>query len=209
VTTISAVLLAAGESRRMGRANKLELPVDGVPLLRRTVKTLLASRLEEVVVVTGFEADNIVSLLQGLPVNVIHNERFLEGQMTSVYRGLKGLSQACDGVMIALADQALLTSDDVNRLADAFDRYNRPPILVPVHKGQRGNPIILDHGQREAILRGERNLGCKRLIERNPDLVMTVEMDSEHFVIDIDTPEDYVALQHRRQVKGASKLEVG
>ena len=157
---ISAVLLAAGESRRMGEINKLEMDVNGVPLLRRTVSILLASQLQELVVVLGHQADKVRLLLEGLPVKIVLNDVYHEGQMTSVHKGLKSLSQSCDGVMICLSDQPLIQSADINLIIEAFGKHNQESILVPTHQGKRGNPIIFTHKHKEAILNGQRNLGC-------------------------------------------------
>ncbi len=194
MTTVSAVLLAAGESRRMGEVNKLELLVDGIPLLRRTAEILLASDLQEIVVVLGHQADTAGAILEGLPLNFIYNENYLDGQMTSVYQGLLSLSQPCDGVMICLSDQPLLLADDVNVLIDAFGKRSHGSVLVPTYQGKRGNPIVIDYQQRQEILNGERNLACKSLIDDNPELVSGFEMSNNHVVVDLDTPEEYVAL---------------
>lgn len=194
---IGGILLAAGESRRMGAVNKLALPIDGQPLLRRTAQTLLASRLQALVVVLGHEADQARRLIEDLELKIVCNERYTEGQMTSVHRGLEALAGVYEGVMIGLADQPLLIPEDVDTLIDAFGNRERGSVLVPTYRGRRGNPIVLANEHRDEILRGERNLGCKRFIERNPDLVTTVEMDTDHVVFDLDTPEDYAELQRR------------
>ena len=196
MSTVSAILLAAGESRRMSGINKLMLAVEGEPLLRHTLKTLLASRLGEVVVVLGHQAEEARILLHELEVRIVVNKDYLEGQMSSVHCGLEALTRPCDGVMICLTDQPLLTAQDIDVLIDAFDRHGGS-IIVPTYQGRRGNPIVLAYAHREEILGGGRNLGCKRLIERNPDLVRTVEMDTDHMVFDLDTPEDYARLQAR------------
>jgi molybdenum cofactor cytidylyltransferase len=200
MSRVSAILLAAGESRRMGSVNKLTLPIDGQPLLRHSVRTLLASRLQEVVVVLGHEADRAARLLEDLDVTRAYNERYAEGQMSSVHRGLEALADACEGVMICLADQPLLTPEDIDALIEAFGRREQGSILVPTHRGRRGNPIVLAYAHREEILGGGRNLGCQRLIERNPGLVTTLEMDTEHVVFDLDTPEDYEEWRRRLEL---------
>ncbi len=196
MNTVSGIVLAAGESRRMGGINKLNMPVDGEPLLRRTVRTLLSSRLDELVVVLGHQADEVQTLLQGLNVRTVINPDYREGQMSSVHCGLAALSRPCDGVMICLVDLPFLTVQDVNVLIDAF-LHHRGDIIVPTYEGRRGNPIVIAYAHRGQILGGERNLGCKRLIERNPELVTTVAMDTDHVVFDLDTPEDYALLQRR------------
>lgn len=195
MTTVSAVLLAAGESRRMQGSNKLSLHIDGIPLLRHTVQMLLDSRLHELVVVLGHEADTLIPLVESLPATLVHNENYREGQMTSVHKGLASLRQACDAVMVCLADQPLLMPEDINNLIDAFAKHGSSSVLVPTYQGKRGNPIILADKHREVILSGKHNLGCKRFIERNPQLVTTIEMPTNHVVIDMDTLEDYVNIR--------------
>ncbi len=194
---VSAILLAAGESRRMGELNKLTLPVHGVPLLRHIACTLVESELHEIVVVTGHQPQTVQALLQNLPVSWVNNSRYREGQMTSVYCGLQALREACAGVMVCLSDQPLLKVADINGLIHAFLEQRANRVLVPVYHGQRGNPIVLAHAHREAILAAERNLGCKRLIEKNPHLVTPLEWDNDHVVFDLDTPSDYQRLQDR------------
>lgn len=196
MTTCAAILLAAGESRRMGAVNKLTLPINGVPLLRRTTLMLLELELTEIVVVSGYRAETTRRLLRGLPITLVHNTRYQEGQMATVHRGLEVLQRDCDGVFICLADQALLKAEDLNRIWGAFSA-NPDRVLVPTFEGRRGNPIVLPHAQRDAILAGDRNLGCRRLIERNPGLVHAFEMDNDHCVFDLDTPTAYLQLQNR------------
>jgi molybdenum cofactor cytidylyltransferase len=198
VSAVSGILLAAGESRRMGGINKLTLAINGEPLLRRTVKTLLASRLDELVVVLGHQAETTQALLQGLAMRTVINAAYQEGQMSSVHCGLEALARPCDVVMICLSDQPLLTAQDIDSLIDAFAQRGGS-IIVPTYQGRRGNPIVLAYAHRARILGDGRNLGCKRLIERNPELVTTVEMANDHVVFDLDTPEDYERAQSRLQ----------
>jgi molybdenum cofactor cytidylyltransferase len=194
---VSAVLLAAGESLRMGARNKLTLSVNATPLLRHTVQVLLASRLQEIVVVLGHDAQAMAALLEDLPVTLVENPAYRQGQMGSVHAGLAALEGARDGVMICLTDQPLIMPGDIDSLIDAFARRSLGSILVPTHGGVRGNPIVLADAHRREILEGGRNLGCRRLIERNPTLVETVEMADDHVLVDLDTPEDYRNLMRR------------
>ena len=192
----SAILLAAGESRRMGSVNKLTLPVAGQPLLRRAAETLLKAGLQELVVVVGHEQQTACELLRGLPLRIVSNDNYTEGQMTSVHRGMAALQQVCDAVLVCLSDQPLLETEDLRRLTDAF-AHCPTSVLVPTYQGQRGNPIVMAYEHRQEILAGDRNLGCKRLIQKHPELVTAVEMDNDHTVFDLDTPEAYEQLQQR------------
>ena len=188
---VGAVLLAAGESRRMGAPNKLALPVEGQPLLRRAALTLLDSDVGEIVVVLGHESDRAREMLRDLPLKLVDNPHYRDGQMSSVHCGLAALEQPAEGVMICLADQPRLTTPDVNYLVERYLNACTLPVLVPVFEGRRGNPIVIAYAQRAAILAGDRNLGCRRLIEKQPELVWPCIVDSDHYTEDIDTPEDY------------------
>lgn len=197
MSAVAGILLAAGESRRMGGRNKLQLPIDGEPLLHRSARILLASQLSDLVVVLGHEAEQVQRLLHGLRVRTVINVAYIEGQMSSVHCGLAALDTEAAGVMICLADQPLLTTADIDFLIAAFARRTRGSILVPSYEGRRGNPIIIATEHRDSILAGEHNLGCKRLIERNPDLVETVAMADDHTVFDLDSPQDHARLCER------------
>lgn len=205
---VSAILLAAGESRRMGAHNKLTLTVAGVPLLRRATGILLNSSLHEVVVVIGYEQHTARALLEDLPVRIIHNTHYREGQMTSVHRGMAALTELCDGVMVCLCDQPLLEARDIDRMIDAFLHHCPTSVLVPTWRGRRGNPIILDYRHRKAILGGHRNLGCRKLVENNPSLVTPLEMDNDHVVFDLDTPADYQRLLQRLEPDNITAADV-
>lgn len=192
---VSALLLAAGESRRMGDANKLLLPVDGEPLVRRTARRLLAAGPEEAVAVLGHEREAVAEALAGLPLRTVVNPDHGRGQMTSVHAGLAALEKPSEGVMICLADQPLLTTEDYLALIEAFGRRGEKSILVPTYEGRRGNPIILAARHRAAILARQANLGCRQLVDRNPDLVASVAFANDHVVRDVDTEADYKALE--------------
>ncbi|WP_051207298.1 nucleotidyltransferase family protein [Saccharospirillum impatiens] len=188
---IVAIVLAAGESRRMGDRNKLLLPMQGKPLLRRTVETVQGADVSRLIVVLGHEADKAREVLSGLAVETVYNPDYQVGQMTSVHAGLSAITGACDGVMICLTDQPLLTPQDLNELIDGFANRTRGSILVPTWQGQRGNPILLASEHCETIVKGETNLGCRRLLEKHPEQISTLAMSNDHVVVDMDTPEAY------------------
>ena len=190
-SNISAIVLAAGESRRMGNINKMALPIDGVPLLRRSVGTLLAANFGELVVVLGHERTDTLALLDGLPVRTVFNEDYQSGQMTSVHCGLGSLIRPSEGVMIALGDQPSLSINDIDHLVEAFFKRDGGEVVIPEFEGKRGNPIVISSRCQQQILTGEYNLGCRRFIEKNPELVRSVDMPGPSVIIDLDTPTDY------------------
>lgn len=188
---IAAIVLAAGSSQRMGVQNKLHLPIDGVPLLRRSLKILLASNIDEVVVVLGHDHDSTRALIDDLPLQLVYNQTHNSGQMTSVHCGLTSLKDPYDGVIIALGDQPALSVTDINYLIDAYHNRSSGEVVVPTFNGERGNPIIISENSRADILAGTRNLGCRKFIENNPELVYRVAMPNPGVVIDLDTPQEY------------------
>jgi molybdenum cofactor cytidylyltransferase len=193
---IAAIVPAAGMSTRMGR-NKLLLAFKGKALIAQAVDTLLESEVDEIIVVLGHEADKVKEKLQGKQVTVIENPSYRQGMSTSIRVGLGAVSSGTTAIMIYLADQPLLEAQDVNRLIRAFveARKQGKSIVVPFFRGQRGNPVILDSSYKEAILDVVGEVGCKRVIKRNPDKVLVVEMETDHVVRDVDSIEDYEGLR--------------
>lgn len=195
---LSAVILAAGLSTRMGGPHKLLLEIGGEPMIRRTARAVLAAGAVEIVIVTGHRAAEIEGALAGLPLRFVHNPNFAEGQSGSVVIAAAALHLPCDGVMIVLGDQPLLTAATLRGLAEAWVR--RPAgrsILVPMQGGARGNPVIFAATHIPAITSGGLRVGCRRLIEDHPEAVFRAEMADEAFTRDCDTPEEYAALHAR------------
>jgi molybdenum cofactor cytidylyltransferase len=189
---LSAIVLAAGMSTRMGQ-NKLLLNFKNKPLITHAVDTLLASEVDEIVVVLGHEAEKVRGKLEGKPVRLVQNLHYRDGLSTSVRAGVESVSPQVKGIMIYLADQPLLEPADLNYLARAFIHAKEvsKSIVVPFFQGQRGNPVILDSSYREAILEVVGDVGCKGVIKRHPDKVFVVEMETDHVVRDVDNIEDY------------------
>ena len=192
----SAVVLAAGASTRMAGRHKLLLPLDGEPVIRRTVRAVLGAHPAEVVVVTGSHADAIVEALAGLDVRIEFNPRHAEGQMTSVAAGVAALRAPCDAVMVCLGDMALLEPADYAAIAAAFAAQSRA-ILVPRRDGIRGNPVVFAAGFIPEVLAGSRNLGCRKLIADHPEEVYPHDPGHDRCFVDLDTPADYARLLRR------------
>jgi molybdenum cofactor cytidylyltransferase len=192
---VSAVIPAAGMSTRMGQ-NKLLMSFKGKSLIAHAVDTLLASEVDEVVVVLGHEAEKVMEKLEGKQVKFVKNPNYREGLSTSVRAGVSAVSPMAKAIMIYLADQPLLEARDVDRIIRAFAqaRQLNKSIVVPFFHGQRGNPVILDPSYRDAILDVVGDVGCKRVIRRNPDRVFVVEMEADHVVRDVDRLEEFEKL---------------
>jgi len=189
---LSAIVLAAGMSTRMGQ-NKLLLDFKDKALIAHAVDTLLASEIDEVVVVLGHEAEKVREKLGERQVKLVQNPGYREGLSTSVRAGAEAVSRQADGIMVYLADQPLLEPADVNHILNAFTQAKEvnKDIVVPFFDGQRGNPVLLDSSYREAILRVVGDVGCKGVIKRYPEKVLVLEMENDHVVRDVDNMEEY------------------
>jgi molybdenum cofactor cytidylyltransferase len=190
-TRLTAILLAAGQSRRMGARNKLLLDVGGQPMVRRVAETLLTSHVDALIAVLGHEHPAVAEALGGLPLRIVFNRDYASGQMSSVRAGIKAIGGDPAAIIVALADQPALEPADIDFLIDAFLALPEPKILIPVHGGQRGNPIVLPGAERQTLLDGGFNFGCRNLIERHPETVAKIEVFNPHYVKDIDTPAAY------------------
>ena len=194
---IGAVLLAAGEGRRMGGVVKGLIRLQGVPLLRRQLIALSGAGVDEVVVVTGHAQDAVEKEVLGFSVTLAHNEAFAQGQESSVRFGLAQLNGPFDAIFIMPSDQPLIAADDLIELIGAFKKRAAGHIVVPMVDGQRGNPILLDDEARGRILASGTNLGCRHLIEREPELVHLHATANARFITDLDTLDDVKALAQR------------
>ena len=194
---IGAVLLAAGEGRRMGGVVKGLIRLQGVPLLRRQLIALSGAGVDEVVVVTGHAQDAVEKEVLGFSVTLAHNEAFAVGQESSVRFGLAQLNGPFDAIFIMPSDQPLIAADDLIELIGAFKKRAAGHIVVPMVDGQRGNPILLDDEARGRILASGTNLGCRHLIERQPELVHAHATANARFITDLDTLDDVLALAQR------------
>jgi len=194
---IGAVLLAAGEGRRMGGVAKPLIRLQGVPLISRQLVALSGAGVDEVVVVTGYARDAVEGQVQTFSVTLTHNEAHAEGQESSVRMGLDALSGPFDAIFIMPCDQPLIASGDLTELIGAFKKRPAGHVVVPVVNGQRGNPILLDEVAHAQILASGTSLGCRHLIERHPELVHAYETGNSRFITDLDTMEDVQALAER------------
>jgi molybdenum cofactor cytidylyltransferase len=194
---VGAVLLAAGEGRRMGGVAKPLIRLQGVPLISRHLVALSGAGVDEVVVVTGHARSAIEEQVRSFSVTLAHNEAHAQGQEGSVRVGLAALSGPFDAVFIVLADQPLIAAGDLTELIGAFKKRPAGHVVVPVVDGKRGNPILLDEAAHAQILASGTNLACRHLIERNPELVHVHETSNTRFITDLDTVEDVQALAQR------------
>jgi molybdenum cofactor cytidylyltransferase len=185
---VAALVLAAGQSARMGGTNKLLAEVDGVPLLLRAVNAALASAASSVTVVLGHEAERAAALLAGRRVNVVRNRDYAQGMSTSLAAGIAALPAEAGAVVVLLADMPRVNAAHVDRLIAAFDE-RQPSIVVPMHGGRRGNPVLWPRALFAEIRAVSGDMGARELLERHAARIATVDLDAAIHA-DIDSPDD-------------------
>ena len=186
---IAALVLAAGESRRMGDANKLTIPVDGTPMVARVVDALQQSRVQRVIVVTGHEPERIKEALADRVVELVHNPDYAEGIGSSVRAGVAALGDEVDGALVALADMPWVNTEVINRLIDVFTSDSEPSIFIPRFGGQRGNPVLWGAQHFPELLALAGDVGGKALFQRHASAICYVDVESANVNLDVDTPD--------------------
>ena len=195
---ISAVVLAAGRSTRMGEPKQL-LRLSGCLMLEQTLENVRAGGVDEVVLVLGFATEAIrrelsEPLLDG--VRVVVNENYESGMASSLRAGLAAVSPAMDAALIVLADQPFVRPETLRGILDVH-RNSGAKIVVPLYKGQRGNPVLLDRSLFAEAMALEGDIGCRAIFASHADAMAYFEVDDPAILADIDTREDFERLGGR------------
>ena len=195
---VGAVLLAAGSGSRMGNRPKSLLELGGVPLIRRQLIALSGAGVDELVVVLGHYGDRIEQAVQDFPVTLVRNLDPDAGQVSSLRLGLSALSPKIDAVLVALADQPLINSQDINDLIGAYKkRAEGMQVVQPMVDGLPGNPVMFSAEVREQILAGDAQVGCRQWQAANPAQVQHWVTTNSRYRNDVDTLQDIEALAER------------
>ena len=198
----SAVLLAAGSGSRMGHKPKSLLELNGEPLIRRSARQLLDAGVTQLVVVLGHYAADIEAPLDGLPVHKVYNPDPDQGLVSSQRLGLQAVNADTGTVVMSLADQPLVNTEDIHTLLQAFaQRAAETDMLFPFVNGQPGNPVLLSARARADILAGDSNYGCKEWRQSHAAQVEKFPSNHLHFVTDLDHPEDVAGFEKTHGMK--------
>ena len=194
---IHAVILAGGQSKRMGTKNKLLVPINGKPMIALTAETIIASKASSVAAVTGFEHQKIQGAIKNSNIEFIHNKNFQNGISSSVVTAIKSAPEDCSAILIGLGDMPKITVSHINKLIDAYNPLEGRAICVPTWKGKRGNPVLWARRFFPEMLQLKGDFGAKELMGKYAELVVEVEMNDNGIVIDIDTPEALEAFRNK------------
>lgn len=197
---IVAVVLSAGESSRMGRPKAL-LPVDGVRFIEKIVTALKSTRLAKIIVVLGHDADEMRRQIGDLPVTIVVNPNYKQGQLSSLVAAINSIQSSndsanVDGILVHLVDHPYINPDLVNLMIDRFHETKRL-IVVPSYRGRRGHPVIFSSAFFAELLAAPLDQGAKTVVHAHRDETLEIDTEDEGVTIDIDTPEEY-----RKHVEG-------
>ncbi len=188
---IVAIVLAAGLARRMGGANKLIATIEGKAIVARVVDAMLASKVEEVIVVLGHQPSAVRAALEGRDVRFVENATYAEGLGASIRAGVEALGNRddIDGALIALGDMPWVRTDHVDTIIAAFDPKGPSTICVPVHDRKRGHPVLWSRRHFGEMRKLGGDVGARALLERHADSVLAVPIADAGVHVDVDTPE--------------------
>lgn len=186
---IVAIVLAAGQSTRMGRP-KQTLLLHGKPMLEDVLDALRQTKVDRIVVVLGANEKEVKEQVKFQREEVVFNPRYAEGMSRSLKAGLAAAGEEADAAIVVLGDQPLLSPATVNKMVDAY-LDSRAPVVVPVYHGIRGNPVLFGKTLFPRIMTIHGDSGAKAILEENKDSMLEVEVEDEGIVVDIDTPADY------------------
>lgn len=189
---IWAVVLAAGESRRMG-TQKLLLPFGRATVVETVVAAAAGSRVDRVLAVLGADADEVrrkIGAGGGPAVSFVLNEGYRSGMLSSVQAGFGALPGDAEAAVVMLGDQPFLRAPVIDVVVEAY-RAGGKGIVVPVFRGRRGHPVLVDMKYRDEVRGLDPADGLRQLLGAHPDDVGEVEVDDAAILRDLDTPEDY------------------
>ena len=199
---VAALVLAAGQSRRMGTLNKLLIGIDGKPMVRHVAEAVQGSQARPIIVVTGHEREKVEAALSGVGVaSFVFNPDYAQGLSTSLKQGLAALPAGTEGAVVCLGDMPKVAASEIDRLIAAFNALEGRAICVPTRRGKRGNPVLLASRLFPELSSVSGDVGARDVIAAHPELVVEVEMDGDGVLTDIDTPQALARLA------GTAKME--
>ena len=205
---LAAILLAAGESTRMGQPKAL-LPWAGVPLVRHQANLLAAQpTIDQLIVVVGRLQDELRDALQGAPARVIVNPRFREGRATSLAAGAHALEGQPISVLVVSVDQPL-AADLLEPLLAAW-RADPGALWRPSYEGRGGHPLIVPADVAPELTHvTESTQGLRAVVARHRHSLRSVPVRSQLAVLNLNTPADYAAAQPSSGPAPSPKLSAG
>jgi molybdenum cofactor cytidylyltransferase len=190
VSRIWAIILAAGESKRM-KYPKMLLPFRGTTIIEQVIQNVISSQVDHTLIILGAASDEIQKITDRHPVQCCNNDHYKEGMLSSVKCGFSFLPRDFDAALVFLGDQPRIRPEITDMVISAW-RSSGKGIVIPVYGNKRGHPLLISNKYRQEIELLDAGEGLRALARRYSDDVMEVEAGTSDILKDIDTHEDYL-----------------
>ena len=191
---IYGIILAAGESKRMGKV-KLTLPMGDKQLIEWVLQAVKLTLLDKYFLVVRPEDKEMIKTGEKWGVEVVLNSDFRKGMSTSIKKALQKINtQEAEGFFLILGDQPLITSTILNKLIKSFSS-GKGEIVVPYFKDKRGNPVLFDICWKDELMAVTGDVGGRVLIKAHPEKIKRINISDEAILFDIDEEKDYLKIQ--------------
>ena len=186
---INAIVLAAGESKRMGKSKPL-LKFNDKTFLDQIISALRDSDVDRITVVLGAKAEMIKNSIDLSEANIVINKDYQKGQLSSLIAAIEDTPQETDAILVCLVDNPFITKEVINKIIAKFRETNNP-IIVPVFNGQRGHPTLFSRSLFSELVNAPEEQGARYVLHSNAEKVLELETSESTILTGIDTPEDY------------------
>ncbi len=186
---IWAIILAAGESKRMGEP-KMLLPFGGKTIIEAVAESVVSSEVDGSLVVVGAEKERIEETIRDYGIKSVFNPDFQSGMLSSVQCGFKAVPEGTRAVLVVLGDQPRISSGIINQLIQASKKTGKG-IVLPVYEGERGHPVIIDMKYKEEVENLSPDVGLRGTVYSHPEDILEVKVDTASILMDIDDKTDY------------------
>ena len=188
---ISAILLAAGQSKRMDGDNKLIKKYNKKYLINHILDTLIKSKVNKIIVVLGFQKLKVRKItVKNKKINFVYNKNYKSGMASSIKTGLKRVSKKNIGFLIVQADMPLISKNIINSICYVVKK-NRKEIIAPTYKGKMGNPIGFKYSMVKILNKVKKDSGAKKIILRNKKKLGLIKVNSKSIFKDFNTKRDF------------------
>ena len=188
---ISAILLAAGQSKRLRGENKLTKLFKGKPLINHILFSLIKSKVNKIIIVLGFEHLKIkTKLLKSKKINFVINKNYKKGMSSSIKTGLKKLSKNSQGFLIVLGDMPNITQTTINKICLSITRSDKE-IILPKFKNKTGNPIGFKQSMIKNIYKIKGDRGAKDMIKKNNKKIKFLNINSKSILVNLNTKRNF------------------
>jgi len=186
---INAIVLAAGQSKRMGKPKPL-LHFRNTAFLEQIISQLKRSNVDRITVVLGAGAETIKKSIDLSGTDVVVNKDYRKGQLSSLIAGLENIPADTEAILVCLVDNPFITKAVVNRLISKF-KETKSPIVVPVFNKKRGHPALFARSLFKELRNAPAQEGARHVLHSNEEKILKLEMPESGILVSIDTPEDY------------------